>query len=140
VTGDRVGEKRGLVEHAAALAGAATIARPCVVAPVFVTAKVTLPAFTDVLSALTNISPSVVLTSAFMAIMSRPTPGLPRRRRRDDIRRPRGVQDARGALDHVAEGVGDEGVVALLVERELHPAALRELIDRIRDHIRIWLR
>ena len=53
-----------------ALAGAGTIARPCVVAPVFLTAKVTLPAFTDVVSALTHISPSVVLTSAFMALMS----------------------------------------------------------------------
>ena len=47
--------------------GAGAIARPCVVAPVLATANVTLPALTVVLSALTHMSPSVALTSAFAA-------------------------------------------------------------------------
>jgi hypothetical protein len=34
------------------------------------------------------------------------------------------VQDAGRALDHVAERMRDEGIVAFLVERELDPAAL----------------
>ena len=55
-----------------ALAGSATIASPCIVPPAFLTAKVTLPALTEVVSALTNISPIVALTSAFIAPMSCP--------------------------------------------------------------------
>jgi hypothetical protein len=35
-----------------------------------------------------------------------------------------GLQDADRALARVGEGVGDERVAALLVERELGPAAL----------------
>ena len=47
-------------------------------------------------------------------------PGL----RARDLRGARGVEDARRALDHVAEGVGDEGVVALLVQGEVGVRAL----------------
>ena len=54
------------------MAGAATMPNPCMVAPVFLTAKVTLPALTELVSALTNISPSVALTSAFMAPIAWP--------------------------------------------------------------------
>jgi hypothetical protein len=44
-----------------------------------------------------------------------------------------GGEHAQGALDHVAEGVGDEGVGPLLVERELDPAARRRSqVDRLR--------
>src|SRR3954452_4630626 len=49
-----------------ALTGALTIARPCMVAPVFFTENITSPALAVVVSDLTHISPSVVLTIAPM--------------------------------------------------------------------------
>ena len=44
--------------------GVSAIAMPCIVAPSFLTAKVTSPALTEGLSDLTHMSPSVTLTSA----------------------------------------------------------------------------
>ena len=80
-----------------ALAGAFVIARPCIAAPVFLTEKVTLPAATVVLSALTHISPSVALTSAAGACppCSCSAPALAGG---TTFGAPAGVQDAHGAL------------------------------------------
>src|SRR4051794_37029245 len=70
-----------------------------------------------------NITPSVVVTSAFVPAVS--WAGGRRRgwRRGGDLRGPVVCRIAAGALDHGAEGARDGGEVAL-VERELDPPAL----------------